>query len=248
MKRLLENKGNNYIFPFFWQHGESEGVLREYMKVIRESNIRAVCVESRPHPDFLGEKWWKKKYRHFGQLMAYANRVCELLSDGKHIAPVGILYQAESDWTGKCVMMQEAAMQLADWQIDYDFIPSDVFEQREGFHTRIGKTLKINHQEYQILLVPEYEYITKAAAAGIREFLQMGGTVIFNGQTPKVIGAEIEIDEVSWNTEKETAWALGSLHISLAETGEKTAQLLEKKNAWDVQIVPAARRIRYLHY
>lgn len=59
VKRLLENKGNNYIFPFFWQHGESEEVLREYMKVIRESNIRAVCVESRLHPDFLGEKWWK---------------------------------------------------------------------------------------------------------------------------------------------------------------------------------------------
>ena len=59
VKRLLENKGNNYIFPFFWQHGESQEVLREYMKVIRESNIRAVCVESRPHPDFLGEKWWK---------------------------------------------------------------------------------------------------------------------------------------------------------------------------------------------
>ena len=59
VKKLLENKGGNYIFPFFWQHGESEEVLREYMKVIWESNIRAVCVESRPHPDFLGEKWWK---------------------------------------------------------------------------------------------------------------------------------------------------------------------------------------------
>ena len=128
--------------------------------------------------------------------MAYANRVCELLSGGKHIAPVGILYQAESDWTGKCVMMQEAAMQLADRQIDYDFIPSDVFEQREGFHTRIGKTLKINHQEYQILLVPEYEYITKAAAAGIEEFLQKGGIVIFNVQTPKIIGKDIEMGEI----------------------------------------------------
>ena len=59
VKILLKNKGGNYIFPFFWQHGEAEEVLREYMKVIRESNIRAVCVESRPHPDFLGEKWWK---------------------------------------------------------------------------------------------------------------------------------------------------------------------------------------------
>ena len=33
-------------------------MLREYMKVIYDSNIRAVCVESRPHPDFMGAAWW----------------------------------------------------------------------------------------------------------------------------------------------------------------------------------------------
>ena len=54
--------------------------------------------------------------------------------------------------------------------------------------------------------------------------------------------------ETGRNAKENKDWALGSLHISLAETGEKTAQLLEKKNTWDVQIVPAARRIRYLHY
>lgn len=62
MNRLTEvllNKEDNYILPFFWQHGEEEAVLREYMQVIFDSNIRAVCIESRPHPDFCGEKWWK---------------------------------------------------------------------------------------------------------------------------------------------------------------------------------------------
>lgn len=58
IKNLLENNGENYIFPFFWQHGESEEVLRKYMEVIDKSNIKAVCVESRPHPDFCGEQWW----------------------------------------------------------------------------------------------------------------------------------------------------------------------------------------------
>ncbi|MBQ1377483.1 MAG: hypothetical protein IIY77_05885, partial [Lachnospiraceae bacterium] len=61
MKRLtevLKNREDNYIFPFFWQHGEEESVLREYMTAIRNANIRSVCVECRPHPDFLGEKWW----------------------------------------------------------------------------------------------------------------------------------------------------------------------------------------------
>ena len=48
-----------YILPFFWQHGESEEILREYMGKIEESGISAVCVESRPHPDFVGDQWWK---------------------------------------------------------------------------------------------------------------------------------------------------------------------------------------------
>lgn len=56
---VLQGKQGNYIAPFFWQHGEDEKVLRDYMKVIYEANIRAVCIESRPHPDFCGEKWWK---------------------------------------------------------------------------------------------------------------------------------------------------------------------------------------------
>lgn len=29
------------------------------MAAIDASNIKAVCVESRPHPDFCGEKWWQ---------------------------------------------------------------------------------------------------------------------------------------------------------------------------------------------
>lgn len=61
MKRLesvLKKENANYIFPFLWLHGEDEATLREYMQVIHDANIGAVCIESRPHPDFLGDKWW----------------------------------------------------------------------------------------------------------------------------------------------------------------------------------------------
>ena len=37
--KLLDNKGENYIIPFFWQHGEEEPVLREYMGVINACGI-----------------------------------------------------------------------------------------------------------------------------------------------------------------------------------------------------------------
>ncbi len=55
---LLQGKTGDYIFPFFWQHGEPEEVLREYMRVIYDANLRSVCIESRSHPDFAGDGWW----------------------------------------------------------------------------------------------------------------------------------------------------------------------------------------------
>ncbi|WP_026560655.1 MULTISPECIES: glycosyl hydrolase [Bacillaceae] len=59
IKKLLNNEGNNYILPFFWLHGEEESVLREYMEAIQSAGIGAVCVESRPHPDYCGPQWWR---------------------------------------------------------------------------------------------------------------------------------------------------------------------------------------------
>ena len=59
INELLNNHQGNYIFPFFWQHGEDEDTLREYMQAIYDAGIRSVCVECRPHPDFCGPKWWQ---------------------------------------------------------------------------------------------------------------------------------------------------------------------------------------------
>lgn len=56
--QLLAGKGDNYILPFMWQHGEDEETLKEYIHVIREAGCRAVCLEARPHPDFAGDGWW----------------------------------------------------------------------------------------------------------------------------------------------------------------------------------------------
>lgn len=59
IRQLLEGKADNHMLPFFWQHGEEEATLRKYMEVIQAANCHAVCVESRPHPDFCGPKWWQ---------------------------------------------------------------------------------------------------------------------------------------------------------------------------------------------
>lgn len=58
IRKVLQGEEDNYLLPFFWQHGEDEATLRDYMHVIHDAGIRAVCLESRPHPDFAGDGWW----------------------------------------------------------------------------------------------------------------------------------------------------------------------------------------------
>ena len=55
---LDQQPPSNYIAPLFWQHGESESVLREEMRKMREGGIGGCIIESRPHPDFMGPRWW----------------------------------------------------------------------------------------------------------------------------------------------------------------------------------------------
>ena len=59
----------NYILPFLWMKGESWEVIAEEIDKIAECGIGAVCVESRPHPDFGGPTWWED--------MAFIIRECK---------------------------------------------------------------------------------------------------------------------------------------------------------------------------
>ena len=59
LQEALNGAGENYIAPFFWQHGEEDGILQEEIEKIYQSGIRAVCVESRPHEGFCGPSWWE---------------------------------------------------------------------------------------------------------------------------------------------------------------------------------------------
>lgn len=55
---VLGGRGGNYIFPFLWMKGEEEAVIRKEIEKIAEAGIGAVCLESRPHPAFMKERWW----------------------------------------------------------------------------------------------------------------------------------------------------------------------------------------------
>lgn len=85
MKRLnevLENSFDNHILPFLWLHGETHDLLLEEIDRIEECGIREFCVESRPHPDFMGERWWNDLDMIIGEARKRGMRVW-LLDDDK---------------------------------------------------------------------------------------------------------------------------------------------------------------------
>lgn len=55
----LENKNKHYLYPFFWQKGQTNEKLKEYIDKMLEQGIHNMCIESRPHPEFLEDGWWK---------------------------------------------------------------------------------------------------------------------------------------------------------------------------------------------
>ncbi len=59
LKSLLRKENPSYLTPLFWVHGEDEALLREMVGHMNDNGVGEFVIESRPHPDFLGERWWQ---------------------------------------------------------------------------------------------------------------------------------------------------------------------------------------------
>ena len=56
---VMNQKYENHVLPFLWQKGESHEIIKDYLFKMKECDIHEVCIESRPHPEFCKEGWWK---------------------------------------------------------------------------------------------------------------------------------------------------------------------------------------------
>ena len=59
LQTLLQGECTSHILPFLWLKGEDNETIGKELDKIEECGIREVCLESRPHPDFCGPKWWE---------------------------------------------------------------------------------------------------------------------------------------------------------------------------------------------
>ena len=115
--------------------------------------------------------------------MHYANRMCELLSGGKAIAPVGVLYQAEGEWAGNYKKMQDVTKALCGAQIDFEILPMEAILHPEKFDGTIeNQCLYLNGSEYKCIVVP---YAEKLPAEFLAFAIRREVPVLFAGGLPE---------------------------------------------------------------
>ena len=241
---LNPNMEGRTMCEVFGNYGWAEGVqLEKYLLdhfMVRGVNYYVphafTCKDypDRDCPPHFYAQGHNPQYRHFGKLMKYGQRICNLISEGTVEEQIAILYHGEAEWTGKCMMMQRPARVLMENQIDYVFMPSDVFEEREFYKTKISKTLEINGMQHKLVIVPYAQFINKACAEGLAEFLKAGGRVVFLENYPDGIATGEPM--------------LGELKKADVVKLSGLLAYVEKLNLRDAVLTPSNTQIRILHY
>ena len=97
----------------------------------------------------------------FCELMKYVDRLCRLFSGGQNVPQVGLLFEAEADWSGKTMRGPVIGKELLSHQLDFMVLPADVL--KEGAVVEDGM-LVVNGRRMGALLVPACEFIPADAA------------------------------------------------------------------------------------
>ena len=179
----------------FGNYGWHEGIrlekyLLDHFMVRGVNNYVPHAFSCAPYPDrdcppHFYAHGHNPQYRHFGELMKYGQKVCDLISGGHIDAKVAILYHAEAEWCGKRMLIQEPARILWDRQADYTFVPAEIFEETEFYKTVIDSKLHVNRQSFELFVVPYSERIPASVAGGIAKLLSQGGKTVFINGLPQ---------------------------------------------------------------
>ena len=191
-------KHGNAMCEIFGNYGWAEGVkLEKYLAdhfLVRGINWfvpHAFSGKTFPDPDCPPHFYahgHNPQYRHFGELVAYMNRVATLTSSGPHAVQTAVLYHAESEWCDAQAMPFEHALRpLVDDQIACHVLPADIFSEPERYRTQIGNPLTVNGRRYGAFVVPGATRIPAAAAEGLNALARAGLPVFFAGRRPDAL-------------------------------------------------------------
>ena len=188
---LDPKKGGDTLCEAFGAYGWSEGL--KAMKWITDAiSVRGVnwfvphAFSPREYPDpdcppHFYARGNNPQYPHFRKWADYTNRVCDLLSGGRHVAPVAVLYSAESEWGGSCEPFEAVVKQLMRAQIDCDVVSTDLLND-----CRIEDgCICIGGERFRALVVPWSEYLPAPLETVFRRLSEAGIPMLFRNAWPR---------------------------------------------------------------
>jgi hypothetical protein len=117
-------------------------------------------------------------YRVFAD---YTSRLSLMLTGGRHVCPVALLYLGQSAQFGKHILPEQISESLQDALYDCDWPPFEVFEK----DMTVGRDgLKLRNESYRVLIVPPVEVIPYPTLAKAKQFFDRGGVVLAHGFLP----------------------------------------------------------------
>ncbi|MGN0994530.1 MAG: hypothetical protein ACI4PD_05350, partial [Butyricicoccus sp.] len=190
---LDPKKQGRTLCEIFGGYGWVEGLrqmkwLADFM-LVRGVNYfvpHAFSPKAFPDPDAPPHFYARGKnpqFRYFPRLMDYMNRVCNLTSDGAHVATAAILYHGESVWCDPDTMPFERVMKtLNENQIAADVVPADLLLS-DAARVREG-ALKIGSERFRVLILPASEWIPEELAARLSVLREQGLQIVFVDHAP----------------------------------------------------------------
>lgn len=144
---------------------------------------------------------WYKEYSYVEDHFA---RVNTALTRGKPVVKVGVVHPIESYWMhwgpkehtdSIRKQLDENFKNIVEWllfgQIDFDFICESLLPDlcKEGSYP-----LEVGQMKYEVILVPACETLRRTTLERLKGFREKGGKLIFAGECPRFIDAELSND------------------------------------------------------
>lgn len=141
-----------------------------------------------PPSQFYHHTWWK----YYDQFTTYMSRLGHILSGGKHIAKILVLYPINSIWTNYVPQSRNDVGNVIEFDFnyltdtllklhfDFDYTDEDILSEAK---VENGK-LKIANEEFELLILPPLTHLKASAFEKIEEFVNSGGKVIADTLIP----------------------------------------------------------------
>jgi hypothetical protein len=141
-----------------------------------------------PPSQFYHHTWWE----HYPQFTDYMARLSHVLSGGRHVAKVLVLYPIASIWTNFVPQSQDAVGRVIERDFnhltdallrlhyDFDYVDEEVLA---GATVENGR-IQIRDEAYDVLILPPLTHIKPTTYARMQELVSGGGSVIADTLLP----------------------------------------------------------------